>query len=110
MYQYAVYRGTTATFNPAGTSPLAKVRTPEYRDAVTQTGVTYYYKISALDVAGNESNFGAVSVVTGIANEGGIPTEFSDPELSKSVQPDDRDRLQRAEDRIREACGVRTIG
>ncbi|OGU26149.1 MAG: hypothetical protein A2X66_09270 [Ignavibacteria bacterium GWA2_54_16] len=77
VYQYAVYRGTTATFTPSGTTAIAKVRIPEYRDAVTQTGVTYYYKISALDVAGNESNFGAVSVVTGIVSESGIPTEFS---------------------------------
>lgn len=77
VYQYAIYRGTTASFDPSGSTPIAKVRTPEYRDAVTQTGVTYYYKISALDVAGNESNYGAVSVVTGIVSEGGIPTEFS---------------------------------
>jgi hypothetical protein len=77
VYEYAIYRGTVATFDPTGSMPVAKVRTPEYSDVLAQTGVTYYYKISARDVSGNESAFGAVSVVTGITNAGGIPTEFS---------------------------------
>jgi|GEM_PF-507543 predicted CXXCH cytochrome family protein len=77
VYQYAVYRGTTATFNPAGTTPLAKVRTPLYQDPVSQSGVTYYYKVSALDIAGNESGFASVSVVTDVQNGSGIPTEFA---------------------------------
>jgi predicted CXXCH cytochrome family protein len=77
VYQYAIYRGTTASFDPTGSTPVAKVRALEYRDALAQTGVMYYYKISAIDASGNESTFGAVSVLTGIVNEGGIPTEFS---------------------------------
>jgi predicted CXXCH cytochrome family protein len=77
VYQYAIYRGTTASFNPTGTTPVAKVRTPEYRDLLAQTGVTYYYKISALDVSGNEGAFTAVSVLTGIESTNGLPTEFA---------------------------------
>ena len=77
VYQYAVYRGTTATFNPAGTTPLAKVRAPLYQDPVSQSGVTYYYKVSALDIAGNESGYASVSVVTDVQNGSGIPTEFA---------------------------------
>lgn len=77
VYQYAIYRGTSASFDPTGTNPLAKVRTPEYRDVVSQSGITYYYKISAIDVSGNESGFTAVSVVTSVENGGGVPTEFA---------------------------------
>ena len=77
VYQYAIYRGTTADFNPAGSTPLAKVRTTQYQDAVSQTGVTYYYKISAIDASGNESQYTGVSVLTSVEDENGIPTEFS---------------------------------
>jgi len=77
VYQYAVYRGATATFNPAGTTPLAKVRTPLYQDPVSQSGVTYYYKVSALDVSGNESGYTSVSVLTDVQNGSGLPTEFA---------------------------------
>jgi predicted CXXCH cytochrome family protein len=77
VYQYAIYRGTTANFDPTGTTPLAKVRTTQYQDAVSQTGVTYYYKISAIDVSGNESSYTGVSVLTSIESENGIPTDFA---------------------------------
>jgi len=77
VYQYAIYRGTTSTFNPAGTTPLAKVRTPLYQDPVSQSGVTYYYKVSALDIAGNESGYTSVSVLTDVQNGSGLPTEFA---------------------------------
>ncbi len=77
VYQYAIYRGTTANFDPTGTTPLAKVRTPLYEDPVSQSGVTYYYKISAVDVSGNESGFSTVSVVTSVENSSGVPTEFA---------------------------------
>ncbi|MCX6134185.1 MAG: T9SS type A sorting domain-containing protein [Ignavibacteriales bacterium] len=74
---YAVYRGTTPNFDPAGTAPVAKVTTPLYRDAVSQSGVAYYYKISAIDQAGNESGYAAVSVVTSVETGSGIPTVFA---------------------------------
>ncbi|MCX6142918.1 MAG: T9SS type A sorting domain-containing protein [Ignavibacteriales bacterium] len=77
VYQYAIYRGTTASFDPTGTTPLAKVRTTQYQDVLSQTGVTYYYKVSAVDISGNESPYTAVSVLTGIDNVGGVPTEFA---------------------------------
>lgn len=75
--QYAVYRGTTANFNPAGTTPLARINATAYQDPVSQSGVTYYYKVSALDVAGNESGYASVSVLTDVQNGSGIPTEFA---------------------------------
>jgi hypothetical protein len=75
VYEYDIYRGTTASFTP--TTPLAKVRTTQYQDVLSQTGVTYYYKISAIDISGNESPYTAVSVLTGVENSGGVPTEFA---------------------------------
>jgi methionine-rich copper-binding protein CopC len=39
--------------------------------------VTYYYKVSAIDIAGNESGFTSVSVVTSIESGSGVPTEFA---------------------------------
>ena len=39
--------------------------------------MTYFYKVSALDIAGNESGFTSVSVLTSVQNAGGIPTEFA---------------------------------
>jgi predicted CXXCH cytochrome family protein len=75
VYEYAIYRGTTASFSP--TTPLAKVRTPQYQDVLSQTGVTYYYKVSAFDISGNESPATAVSVLTRVENSGGVPTEFA---------------------------------
>jgi len=75
--QYAIYRGTAANFNPAGTTRLATVRTSQYQDAVSQSGVTYYYKISAIDFAGNESGYTSVSVLTDVQSGSGLPTEFA---------------------------------
>jgi predicted CXXCH cytochrome family protein len=75
VYEYAVYRGTTASFIP--TTPLAKVRGIQYQDVLSQAGGTYFYKISAIDVNGNESPFASVSVVTAVENSGGVPTEFA---------------------------------
>ncbi len=39
--------------------------------------MTYYYKISAIDVSGNEGGFSTVSVVTSVENSSGVPTEFA---------------------------------
>ncbi|HTY37839.1 MAG TPA: FlgD immunoglobulin-like domain containing protein [Bacteroidota bacterium] len=77
VYQYAIYRGTTANFNPVGTTPVAKVRTPLYQDPVSQSSVTYYYKVSAIDISGNESGYASVSVVTDVETGKGVPTEFA---------------------------------
>jgi predicted CXXCH cytochrome family protein len=77
VYQYAIYRGTTATFDPTGTTPVATVRTPLYTDAVSQSGVTYYYKVSAMDISGNWSGYTTVSVLTDVQNDAGVPKEFA---------------------------------
>ncbi len=78
-FQYfAVYRGTTPGFTPSGT-PLATTPEPLYTDAAVTVGNTYYYKLTAFDFSGNESQASneVSSVVTSVGDEAGIPTEFA---------------------------------
>jgi hypothetical protein len=54
---YYVYRSTLsgsgyAKLNPASTAP-----TTTYTDSTVQSGVTYYYVVTAVDSGGNESSF-----------------------------------------------------
>ena len=77
VYQYNVYRGTIPNFDPVSSTPVAKVRTPLYQDPVSQSGVTYYYKVSAIDMAGNESGYTSVSVLTDVQEGAGVPKEFA---------------------------------
>ena len=52
---YHVYRGTTSGFTPNGASQIADVTTgTTYTDSGLANG-TYYYKVTALDAATNES-------------------------------------------------------
>ncbi|MBI5022340.1 MAG: T9SS type A sorting domain-containing protein [Ignavibacteriales bacterium] len=75
---FAVYRGTTPDFIPSGT-PLGTTADVQYTDAAVTVGATYYYKVSAFDFSGNESNYSnEVSImVTSVGDELGVPTEFA---------------------------------
>jgi hypothetical protein len=72
---YAIYRGTTSTFDPTGTSPLATVVAFQYTDIIP-TGAVYYYKIAAIDNGGNVSAYSIVGT-TGVEKTDGVPTEFA---------------------------------
>ena len=78
VVQYAIYRGTTANFSP--TSPLATVNlVTTYLDASTTIGTMYFYRIAAIDDAGN---IGALSDVvtlraTDVETVAGLPTVYS---------------------------------
>ena len=78
VQQYAIYRGTSANFTPI--SPLATVKmVTTYLDASTTLGTTYFYKIAAIDIAGN---LGALSNeislrATDVEEIAGLPTEYS---------------------------------
>ncbi len=76
---YAVYRSTISGFDPTGMTPLATVKGVEYLDAAVQTGTRYYYRIAAVDFAGNRSPFSTevTLIVTGITELGGLPTAFA---------------------------------
>ena len=48
---YNVYRGTTAGFTP--TTPIAQPTTTSYSNTGLTASTTYYYKVAAVDAAGN---------------------------------------------------------
>ncbi|MCH7496051.1 MAG: T9SS type A sorting domain-containing protein, partial [Candidatus Marinimicrobia bacterium] len=72
-----VYRGTTS--NPATMTLLASTSANDYVDATAEIGVNYWYAVTSVDFAGNESGFSNVAAVmiTGIGDESSLPTEFA---------------------------------
>ncbi|MCH7887032.1 MAG: T9SS type A sorting domain-containing protein [Candidatus Marinimicrobia bacterium] len=72
-----VYRGTTS--NTADMTQLASTSANEYTDATAEIGVDYYYAVTSVDHAGNESDFSNVApvTITGIGDETSLPTEFA---------------------------------
>jgi hypothetical protein len=61
LNHYNVYRGTTPGFDviPGTTTPVATPATNSYSDTALTASTTYYYKVAAVDNAGN---IGALSV------------------------------------------------
>ncbi|MGA2624340.1 MAG: FlgD immunoglobulin-like domain containing protein [Bacteroidota bacterium] len=76
---FAVYRGTSPDFNPHGTSPLATTSDTSYVDQNVSAGATYYYKLSAFDFSGNESQYSPALtvVVLGVGENNGAPREYA---------------------------------
>jgi hypothetical protein len=54
---YAVYRGMSADFVPTPENRVATPTVPEYLDVSWRWSSGFYYKVSAVDVHGNESCF-----------------------------------------------------
>jgi hypothetical protein len=78
VIQYAIYRGTSASFTP--TTPLSTVKLgTSYLDASTSLGTTYYYRIAAIDNAGNISDLSSVISLkaTDVEKIAGLPTDYS---------------------------------
>ncbi|MBD3231029.1 MAG: hypothetical protein GF329_22810, partial [Candidatus Lokiarchaeota archaeon] len=71
MLNYSLYRSTTSGFTPNSSNWLANVSHPQnyYNDTGLILNQTYYYRISAIDNAGNEGEFS--SEVAG--TPGGFP-------------------------------------
>jgi hypothetical protein len=57
LANYRLYRGTSSSFTPSISNRIAAPTDTAYSDAA---GQTYYYKLSAVDVHGNESAFTAL--------------------------------------------------
>ncbi len=76
---YSIYRGTTEGFSIAGMTPIAQTTDAAYIDPGAATG-TYYYRITATDFAGNESDPSAPvssSGTTAAPDLGLMPTSFA---------------------------------
>ncbi len=75
---FTLYRGESASFDPDAAGAMAKLTDNQYTDASVQPNKTYYYKVAAIDFAGNRSAFSSVSLnVTSVAINGSQPTEFA---------------------------------
>jgi hypothetical protein len=80
-FQYfAIYRGTTKGFDPKGTKPIATLVGTVYTDSEVAAGNVYYYRLSAFDFSGNESQYSPElrALVTSVnERDGGVPTEYA---------------------------------
>ena len=61
---YRLYRGSTADFVPSAANRIATVTTTSYSDP----GSGGFYKLSAVDIHGNESGYAAAAGSTGVGN------------------------------------------
>ncbi len=75
---YRVYRGASSDFVPAPESLLAETTSTAWIDRPTFPW-GWYYKVAAVDLAGNEGPVAAPSVVTGVPDSepGGAPARFA---------------------------------
>jgi hypothetical protein len=58
---YALYRGLSADFVPGSGNLLGQIDETEFFDGEWNWGAGYYYKLSAIDINGNESPFALFS-------------------------------------------------
>ena len=78
---FRVYRSLEADFDPTGTDPLMLTIETTITDVDVEEGETYYYRVSAVDVHGNESDYSEdvsahIEIVS--VDEGArIPEEFA---------------------------------
>jgi len=75
---YALYRGTTAGFVPGASNQIAQLTSQFYTDANGAIGTSVYYKLSAVDAAGNHSV--PVSTAVSLLDAPGgprLPTAFA---------------------------------
>lgn len=74
---YAVYKGSDESFEPDSTNLLGTTTDTSFVDSDILSGA-YYYKVSAFDYSGNESEFASTSiVVVGLDDVNSMPTEYS---------------------------------
>jgi hypothetical protein len=78
LFGYRVYRGTTSTFTPGPGNLVASPPDTGYVDAA---GAAYWYKVSAVDIHGNESPFATV-LPQGVT---GSPGDEPAPRLALAV-------------------------
>lgn len=91
---YRVYRGLSPDFVPdadGGSNRIGEAALPEFTDVgAASDGVDYYYLVSAVDAAGNESNTKAPSVsvppvLSGTWTETGIDLSWTDAQPIENV-------------------------
>ena len=76
---FRLYRSTTPDFDPTGTTPIIELVDAFFIDQDIAIGNTYYYRLSAVDLHGNESEYTEVesAEVLSTVGKSGIPVEFA---------------------------------
>ena len=73
---YTIYRDTVSGFMPNSSNRLGFTIDTTFFDTTPPWGITYYYRVSATDFSGNESNPSdpaeIIHYITGDANSGGV--------------------------------------
>ncbi len=64
LWKYSVYRSTTSGFTPGIGTFVAETTASNYSDTGLSAGTTYYYKVTAEDTSGNESDPSAQASAT----------------------------------------------
>jgi len=74
LFEYRLYRGTNAAFVPGPSNRVAQTSSTNYQDL---SGAPYLYKLSAVDVHGNESAFAFLQPLgtAGVAGDA-LPTQL----------------------------------
>jgi aryl-phospho-beta-D-glucosidase BglC (GH1 family) len=76
---YKVYRSTTSNFTPGSANFVKQVTTSAYTDTGLTADTTYYYKVTAVDTSGNESQPSAqASAKTQQGGETTPPGEYTE--------------------------------
>ncbi|MBE0433873.1 T9SS type A sorting domain-containing protein [candidate division WOR-3 bacterium] len=76
---FAVYRDTVSGFTPGAANQIGTSEVSSYTDSSLAIG-SYYYRVSALDINGNESGYSneVEAVITGIVEAGiDMPTSYA---------------------------------
>jgi hypothetical protein len=75
LANYRLYRGTSSGFTPSPANRIAVPTDTLYNDAA---GATYWYKLSAIDIHGNESGYTALLPAGALDAPGGaLPRDFA---------------------------------
>ena len=76
---FGIYKSTESGFDPSGLEPYSESIDTFFIDSEVTVDSTYYYRLSAVDFNGNESEFSEEvnATIIGIEEERAIPDEFS---------------------------------
>ena len=75
LSNYRIYRSNDQNFIPSSATLLAELSDTSYIDLTYQPSSSYYYRISAVDVNGNESIFSeSVGILSSTFKNGTLPT------------------------------------
>lgn len=75
--EYKVYRSTTSGFTPGAANFIAFSNKTSYYDSNLTPSTTYYYKLSALDAAGNEGTVSSQINATSGVNDTTAPSQIT---------------------------------